>query len=171
MTFRAYVFTALALSGWACGSSGSSSNPSLGSPAGSGGAPPSMAAAGNTSSVAGSAAAVAGEGGAGSDSAAGTGGEGDVAVGGAGLGGAIDAGAGGSGGAGGEGELRACPPVPACDTPLPELGEARAWRHWPPPIGGAQHRGRDLFLSEDEPQWVIANFRYGFTAVESPLDD
>lgn len=63
-----------------------------------------------------------------------------------------------------------CPPTPACDAPPPPLGATSAWRHSiTTPIviamGGARHRGRDLYLRETDPQWALAKFAYG------PLDD
>lgn len=59
-----------------------------------------------------------------------------------------------------------CPPPPACDAPLPDLGETADWRHSiATPItvamGSPRHRGRDLILREDEPQWALAKFAYG----------
>ncbi|WP_437930763.1 phosphatidylinositol transfer protein [Sorangium sp. So ce291] len=61
----------------------------------------------------------------------------------------------------------ACPARPACDAP-PPAALPRGFRHtrsrhvasgWP------RHRGRDLFVRAEGPQWAIAKFAYG------PQDD
>jgi len=62
-----------------------------------------------------------------------------------------------------------CPPAP-CDTPLPDLGAVQAWRHTvATPIttfqGDPRHRGQDLYLAPNDPQWALAKFAYG------PFDD
>ncbi|MBX7193525.1 MAG: phosphatidylinositol transfer protein [Sandaracinaceae bacterium] len=61
---------------------------------------------------------------------------------------------------------RECPLPPACDAPYPDLGATSSWRHSiATPItvgmGAPRHRGRDLFLTETDPQWALAKFAYG----------
>lgn len=61
-----------------------------------------------------------------------------------------------------------CPPVPACDAPLPDAGEQLPWEH---PIesgavvasGAPRHRGRDMFYNPGDTQWAMAKFAYGLT--------
>lgn len=76
----------------------------------------------------------------------------------------------GDGGGGGDapdgGGPSSCPPPPACDAPLPDLGPTADWRHGvATPItvlmGSARHRGRDLILGASDPQWVLGKFAYG----------
>lgn len=71
-----------------------------------------------------------------------------------------EGGSGGSGGAGG-----ACAPVPACATPLPNVGPERDWIHTSSSItaatGFANHRGRDMFYNPGDTVWVMAKFAYG----------
>jgi hypothetical protein len=61
----------------------------------------------------------------------------------------------------------ACPPRPACDAPPPPLAAPRPFRHkrshLVTALGPAQHRGRDQFLAQGAPQWVLAKFAYGTT--------
>lgn len=59
-----------------------------------------------------------------------------------------------------------CPPPSACDAPAPDPGPEGDWRHSvattiTTAMGGAQHRGRDLFLRASDPQWALAKFTYG----------
>ena len=74
---------------------------------------------------------------------------------------------------GGEGGAASCPPVPACDTPLPDLGPERDFEHTSSSIFSAtsnpHHRGRDLFVNPGEPVWVIGKFTYGL--VDKDLKD
>jgi hypothetical protein len=69
---------------------------------------------------------------------------------------------------------RRCLEPSPCDLPPPDPGPAGSWRHsiaTPATtiLGAAQHRGRDLFLREGDPQWVLGKFAYGI--VDSDLDD
>lgn len=59
-----------------------------------------------------------------------------------------------------------CPPRPACDTPLPDIGAKRDWNHTTSSVtaalGSPRHRGRDLFLPQGPgSQWAIGKFAYG----------
>ena len=91
----------------------------------------------------------------------GSGGTTTTSTGGLGAGGS---GAGGSGATGGE---AGCPPVPACDDAPPDPGPAQDWNNTSSSItaaiGSPVHRGRDLFLAPDDPQWVLGEFSYGLT--------
>lgn len=82
---------------------------------------------------------------------------------GAGGQGAGGAGAGGAGGGGVPGAW--CQPIPTCDFPPPDPGQASDWNHLSSSItagaGDPNHRGRDLYLNPGDPQWVIAKFAYG----------
>jgi hypothetical protein len=96
---------------------------------------------------------------AGSGNAGGNAGSGQAGQGQAGSGG-------GQGGAGGGNLLEFCPLPPACDATPPDPGPARPWFHsFESPIivasGGANHRGRDLFLNPGDDQWIIGKFAYG----------
>ncbi|MGZ3419923.1 MAG: LNS2 domain-containing protein [Polyangiales bacterium] len=67
---------------------------------------------------------------------------------------------------GGEDAPAHCPPRPACDTPLPDVGAKRSWNHTTSSVtaslGSPRHRGRDLFLpAKTGPQWAIGKFAYG----------
>ncbi|HET6279365.1 MAG TPA: hypothetical protein VFH73_00305, partial [Polyangia bacterium] len=66
---------------------------------------------------------------------------------------------------GGQTPSRPCPlpAIPQCDAPSPDPGAKQAWRHTGPSAlgGAAQHRGRDLFVGQSGPQWLIARFAYG----------
>jgi hypothetical protein len=67
-----------------------------------------------------------------------------------------------------------CPPRPACDTPLPDIGSKRSWNHTTSSVtasvGSPRHRGRDLFLPKDGgPQWAIGKFAYG--SVDKDIKD
>jgi hypothetical protein len=69
-----------------------------------------------------------------------------------------------------------CPPPPACDETLPDLGLIQAWRHTiESPItvgsGDPRHRGRDLYLREGDPQWALAKFAYGLADQELNDED
>ncbi len=60
-----------------------------------------------------------------------------------------------------------CPDPPACDlappTPSPRTGWVQAIQSGiTVALGGQRHRGRDLYLRENEPQWALAKFAYGF---------
>ncbi|MCA9599950.1 MAG: phosphatidylinositol transfer protein, partial [Myxococcales bacterium] len=90
----------------------------------------------------------------------------------AGLGGG--AGSGGMAGAAGSGGSVSCLPMPACDAPLPNVGPKRSWIHSvASPIivasGFANHRGRDMMLTEQDDQWVIGKFAYG--VIDKDLKD
>ncbi len=56
-------------------------------------------------------------------------------------------------------------PAEDCDTPPPNPGTTRAWRHQTSALirslGSANHRGRDLFVTPGQAQWVIGKFAYG----------
>jgi hypothetical protein len=144
------------------GSTGGGANPDE-SPA-RGGAP-GPGSAGNGPSSGGAPGAVDG------GNSAGEGG-GGAAGGGAGNG---DGAAGGTGGSlsGGDAAIPApdsaavCAPVivPACDAPVPAAGDKRSWHSIGSAIvagaGSPRHRGHDLFLVPDAPQWLIARFAYG----------
>ncbi|WP_437819044.1 lipin/Ned1/Smp2 family protein [Sorangium sp. So ce1078] len=87
-----------------------------------------------------------------------------------GQGGSAD-GQGGSGGelpsGGGGPAFTLCDLPPSCDATPPDPGEELAWNHTSSYIitvaGSPNHRGRDLYLSADEPQWIIGKFAYGLT--------
>lgn len=68
---------------------------------------------------------------------------------------------------------RICPPVPACDAPLPDLGPPRDFRHTLSEVvvgtGFPNHRGRDLLLREGEAQAIIGKIAYG--VVDKDLKD
>ncbi len=68
-----------------------------------------------------------------------------------------------------------CPPRPACDAPLPDVGPKRSWRHTSSSLtskaGPARHRGRDLFVRKDGPQWALGKFAYGSLGVGFVDDD
>lgn len=111
----------------------------------------------------------AGVGAGGAAGSVGVGGAGGSAVGGSAVGGSAgSAGAAGVAGAAGTGGVESCLKIPTCGAPLPDVGQKRAWRHSisSPVIantGFANHRGRDLFLTENADQWLIAKFAYGVT--------
>ncbi|WP_437281930.1 phosphatase domain-containing protein [Sorangium sp. So ce375] len=60
-----------------------------------------------------------------------------------------------------------CAPPPACDAAPPDPGEELAWNHPSSYLiagaGSPNHRGRDLYLTPDDPQWIIGKFAYGIT--------
>lgn len=105
-----------------------------------------------------------GGGGVGATGGVATGGTGGVATGGSGGSGALGGNAGSSSG-GASGSSNACPPAPACDGPLPNVGPARPWNHITSSVtaatGFANHRGRDLILLPTADQWIIGKFAYG----------
>lgn len=74
---------------------------------------------------------------------------------------------------GGEGGAAACPPIPACDAPLPDVGPERDFEHTTSEIVSAtsnpHHRGRDLFVNPGEPVWIIGKLTYGL--VDKDLED
>jgi hypothetical protein len=60
----------------------------------------------------------------------------------------------------------ACTPIviPACDAPAPPAPPKRKWNRLASAItaaGSPRHRGHDLFLVPDAPQWLLAHFAYG----------
>ncbi len=61
-----------------------------------------------------------------------------------------------------------CALPPACDAPPPDPGAATGFAGLPP-LGSANHRGRDLFVKEGDAQWILAHFAYGATALESGI--
>ncbi len=67
----------------------------------------------------------------------------------------------------------ACPPVPACDGPLPDPGPAESWRHTSSELivlsGSPNHRLRDMFYLPGDEQWLIGKFSYGL--VDKDLKD
>ena len=90
-----------------------------------------------------------------------------------------DAGAppGGGDGAGGlDGAPTACTPeiVAACDAPAPEAPARRPWHSLTSALiaaGGARHRGHDLFLTPQSPQWLIARVAYGLFDAALPGEE
>ncbi|WP_437491383.1 phosphatase domain-containing protein [Sorangium sp. So ce1014] len=60
-----------------------------------------------------------------------------------------------------------CDLVRGCDSAPPDPGEELSWNHTSSYIitaaGFPNHRGRDLYLTPDEPQWIIGKFAYGLT--------
>ncbi len=60
-----------------------------------------------------------------------------------------------------------CGPVPTCDAPLPNAGPELDWNETESTFvvasGANNHRGRDMFYNEGDPQWVLAKFAYGVT--------
>lgn len=58
-----------------------------------------------------------------------------------------------------------CTPIPSCEAPLPNPGPALGWAHTESSLasatGGPNHRGRDMFYGESDPQWILAKFAYG----------
>lgn len=61
-----------------------------------------------------------------------------------------------------------CPATPICDAAAPNPGTATGFSGFPP-LGSANHRGRDLFLKDGDPQWVIARFAFGASALEQGI--
>ncbi|MGK3964258.1 lipin/Ned1/Smp2 family protein [Sorangium sp. So ce1667] len=101
--------------------------------------------------------------GAGGDAASGAGG--DAA---SGAGGEASSGSGGEASSSGGGAPDArCDPPPSCDAAPPDPGEELAWNHPTSYLiagaGRPSHRGRDLYLTPDDPQWIIGKFAYGIT--------
>jgi len=80
-----------------------------------------------------------------------------------GLGG--QGGQGGQGGSGATGGGAGCPPAPACDNTPPDPGQPQDWNNVSSSLivleGASRHRGRDLYLAPDDPQWVLGKFAYG----------
>ncbi|WP_437737170.1 LNS2 domain-containing protein [Sorangium sp. So ce1335] len=70
-----------------------------------------------------------------------------------------------SSGAGATGAL--CDPPPACNAAPPDPGEELSWNHATSYLiagaGSPNHRGRDLYLTPDDPQWILGKFAYGLT--------
>ncbi|MGK4005516.1 phosphatidylinositol transfer protein [Sorangium sp. So ce1036] len=60
-----------------------------------------------------------------------------------------------------------CDPLPACDTAPPDPGDQLPWNHVSSYLiagaGAPNHRGRDLYLTPDDPQWIIGKFSYGLS--------
>jgi hypothetical protein len=65
-----------------------------------------------------------------------------------------------------------CALRPKCDAPPPDPGAKTGFRHttsgWG---GGANHRGRDLFLKPGQKQWAIAKFAYGAPTPDNDAQD
>jgi hypothetical protein len=157
-----------------CGSSGSAEGPGFGEEggtAGTSGAGGSKGGAGGAGgSASGSGGSDAGQGGSeggsgGSNAGAGgsaAGSGGSAGEGGAGAGGSAGQGGAGEGGAGGE---KPCEALPPCEGPAPDPGPKRKWNHTTSSItstlGSPNHRGRDLFLTPGQDQWIIGKFAYG----------
>jgi hypothetical protein len=63
--------------------------------------------------------------------------------------------------------------MPACNTPLPNVGPSRPWKHTGSLLivaaGFANHRGRDLLLTPTSQQWIIGKFAYG--VIDKDLKD
>lgn len=58
-----------------------------------------------------------------------------------------------------------CLAMPRCDDAPPDPGPKRSWNHttsgiWAA-LGGANHRGRDMFYVPGETQWILGKFAYG----------
>jgi hypothetical protein len=68
-----------------------------------------------------------------------------------------------SSGTGGGGPV--CPPPPACDAPLPDLGDERGFDDpmstFYATTGFPVHRGRDMFYNPGDPVWIMGKFTYG----------
>jgi hypothetical protein len=66
----------------------------------------------------------------------------------------------------------AVPVIPACDlappAPAPAAGFRNVASRLAAAAGPANHRGRDLFLNPDDPQWVIGKLAYG--AIDKDLE-
>ncbi|WP_437562671.1 lipin/Ned1/Smp2 family protein [Sorangium sp. So ce542] len=84
-----------------------------------------------------------------------------------GRGGDLASGGGGGSSSGGGPRGALCDLPPRCDAEPPDPGEELAWDHVSSYIiagaGSPNHRGRDLFLTPDDPQWIIGKFSYGIT--------
>ena len=82
--------------------------------------------------------------------------------------GAVDAGSASRDAAGDEGDARiaVCMAPPVCDSPPPAVGGVTPWRNsiragLTVGQGAPRHRGRDLILRADRPQWALAKLAYG----------
>lgn len=82
-----------------------------------------------------------------------------------GLGGGPPSSGDGTGSGGVAGAL--CEPPPACDAAPPDPGEPIPWNRLSSYLiagaGSPNHRGRDLYLTPDDPQWILGKFSYGLT--------
>ena len=157
--------------------SGASGQAGSGPKAGSSGQGGAAGSTAGTSSAGGSGGAQAGAGGTSTAGSAGnsTGGVGGTTVtgGSAGVGGSVSlggsagvSGSSGQGGSAGSGEETLCPAPPTCDLAPPNPGPKRAWNHSivsaaTAALGSPNHRGRDLFLTPGDEQWIIGKFAYG----------
>lgn len=157
----------------ACGSSGSTEEPGFseggaaGSGGSSGGGGVSGVGAGGSAGSGGSTAGGGGTAGAGATSGAGDAGAGAGGE----SGNSGQAGAGGSAGGGGEGGGVSCTPLPACDAAPPDPGPKRDWNKTTSSVtalGSPTHRGRDLFLTPGQDQWIIGKFAY-FTVIDKDI--
>ncbi|MCU0657228.1 MAG: phosphatidylinositol transfer protein [Polyangiaceae bacterium] len=66
-------------------------------------------------------------------------------------------------GAGGSAGRVSCTPLPACDAAPPDPGPKRDWNKTTSSVtalGSPTHRGRDLFLTPGQDQWIIGKFAY-----------
>ncbi|MBW2703669.1 MAG: hypothetical protein JRF33_22865 [Deltaproteobacteria bacterium] len=67
-----------------------------------------------------------------------------------------------------------CPAPAPCDAAAPDPGPEDDWRHTSSSVtaalGGAYHRGRDLFLTAADDQWALAKFAYGL-GVDKDIHD
>lgn len=74
---------------------------------------------------------------------------------------------GGDGGSGGGATGARCDPPPACNAAPPDPGEELSWNHPASYLiagaGSPNHRGRDLYLTLDDAQWILGKFAYGIT--------
>jgi hypothetical protein len=161
-----------------CGSSGSAEGAGFGEEGGTAGAAGASGGkgggGGNASGSGGSDAGSGGSGGSdggsgGSDAGSGGNSGSDAGQGGGGA----SAGSGGEGGAGGDagqggagaGGEKPCEALPPCEGPAPDPGPKRKWNHTTSSItstlGSPNHRGRDLFLTPGQDQWIIGKFAYG----------
>ncbi len=75
-----------------------------------------------------------------------------------------------------ERDIVACPPTLECPAPASPSVPLRGWRHWieTPLItaqGSPNHRGRDLFVNPDAPQWIIAQLAYGLADISLADED
>jgi hypothetical protein len=60
-----------------------------------------------------------------------------------------------------------CVPIPDCAAPLPNPGPEIPWEQGESSLvvasGAPNHRGRDMFYGEGDPQWVLGKLAYGPT--------
>lgn len=65
-----------------------------------------------------------------------------------------------------------CELRPKCDSAPPAPGPKKGFRHGSTGFGGgANHRGRDLFLKAGQKQWALAKFAYGAPTPDNDAQD